>query len=226
MTGAAAMAARCAHCAGAADIRADDGLWSCSPEHLLLARILGERAATVRPVHGRADPGSMGRTRAVQVEWVTATRAARRRQKAVRDLRTLCEDTDELLARAAEAARVGAAGAAVSPLAEARHAVVTILRALHQRPVPAACTAASCAEVLDEDRVLATLALLEELDSQLGDACAGYRGAGWRAVRLAGQLLSAVDELIIAAASGRTRARAVAPVIEGGTASQPGDGPP
>jgi hypothetical protein len=46
-----------------------------------------------------------------------------------------------------------------------------------------------------------------ELDSQLRDAGLGYRGAGWRAARLAERLAVAVDQLIDAAIIGRTRAR-------------------
>lgn len=46
-----------------------------------------------------------------------------------------------------------------------------------------------------------------ELDSQLRDAGLGYRGAGWRAARLAERLAGAVEQLINAAMTGRTRAR-------------------
>ena len=72
--------------------------------------------------------------------------------------------------------------------------VVTLLRSLG-RPVPQRMDTTSPSTPLDEDDVLAALALVEELDSQLRDARLGYRGAGWRAARLAERLWGAVETL-------------------------------
>lgn len=146
-------------------------------------------------------------TRDKQAMGVVIARARRARERALRRLHSLCEDADELLGRVAEAARFGDAEAAVEPLAEVRQVAISILRAL-RRPVPLRGRTAPPPDVLDEDQVLATLALVEELDAQLRDARAGHRGAGWRAAQLAGRLIAAVDHLTTAAASGRTRAHA------------------
>ena len=145
-------------------------------------------------------------TRAVQLDLVGVARAARRREVALRRLRTLCEDADELLGQVAEAARFGDAEAALGPLTAVRDVARLILQRL-RRPVPAGPQAAR-PDALEEDRVLATLALVEELDFQLRDAHIGYRGAGWRAGLLAEKLVVEIDQLTAAAASGRTRAHA------------------
>jgi hypothetical protein len=162
----------------------------------------------------------IARTRSGQLEVAGAARAARRREVALHQLRTLCEDADELLGQAAEAARIGDAEAAVEPLTAVRCVAAAILRAL-RRPVPAAGAAAGRQDALGEDRVLAGLAVVEELDSQLRDARIGYRGGGWRAAQLATRLLRAVDELIRAAATGRARARTLREFSEPDVVGEP-----
>jgi hypothetical protein len=198
----------CAHCGDAADLVADDGIRACSQEHLLLARILG-RQEVPEPARERArveEAGRIHRTREVQVERVVQSRSAWRRAVAVQHLRRLCEDADEFLGRVAEAARNGEAAAAGDPLEALDQTVSVLVRALcRQMPAPAPRT--TVWDSLDEDNVLAALAIVEELDAQLRDAHLGFRGAGWRAGRLALRLMLAVEDLRTAAATGRTRAR-------------------
>lgn len=108
----------------------------------------------------------IARTRSAQLDVVGAARAARCREVALSQLRTLCEDAE----------------AALEPLSAARHVATTIVRAL-RRPVPPSMPAGR-QDPLDEDRVLATLALVEELDSQLTSATAAPDGGrGNRAMR-------------------------------------------
>ena len=206
MTGAATATGRCAHCGCPAPTRADDGVWWCSIEHLLLARIHGSRSAAPPRALGRSGPEPLGRTRGEQVHRVRAARDARHPDEAIRLARTLCEDADELLCQAAEAARGADVKAALEPLAEVRVLAISILHALH-RPVPAGPDPVPLPGPLDEDEVLRALAVVQELDSQLRDARIGYRGAGWRAGELAEKLILAVDRLGAQAASGRTRPR-------------------
>lgn len=152
-------------------------------------------------------------TREEQVTAVVIARTERARARALRRLHVLCEDADELLGRVAEAARFGSAEAAIEPLAEVRQVAISIVHALRRAVPPGRCRVERV-DALDEDEVLATLALLEELDAQLRDARAGHRGAGWRAGRLAARLIAAVNQLTAAAASGRTRAHAAGTAAE------------
>lgn len=155
----------------------------------------------------RTEIGRIRRTRTEHLDRVTTGRARQRREEAFRWLRMLCQDADELLAQAAEAPRVGDAGAALEPLARVRDVASSIPLGL-RRAAPVGLGSVGRQGALDEDRVMATLALVEELDSQLRDARIGYRGAGYRAGQLAARLVIAVDELGRAAACGRTRSRA------------------
>ena len=200
----------CAHCGGTADLVADDGLRVCSQEHLLLARILGRREVP-EPAreHARVEQaGCIRRTSDAQMQRVVEACRTRRRALVGRQLRRLCEDADELLGRIAEAARNGEAAAAAEPLDALDQTVGVLVRALCRQMPPTTPRTAPW-DSLDEDEVLAALALLEELDTQLRDAHLGFRGAGWRAGRLAARLMRAVEDLRTAAATGRTRARAV-----------------
>jgi hypothetical protein len=170
MTAEVATAGRCAHCGRPATARSDEGIVSCSAEHLLLARILEE------PCSGPAPLESIARTRAEQLDGVVTARAQRRRTEAHHRLRSVCEDIDELLGQAAEAARRGDTEAAREPLASAHRLASLILYAL-RRSVPVGSPSTPPPQALDEDDIMAALALVEELDSQLRDAHIGYRGA-------------------------------------------------
>jgi hypothetical protein len=150
--------------------------------------------------------GRSNRTSEAQVRRVAEARRARRRALAVRQLRRLCEDADELLGRVAEAARNREAAAAGEPLKALDQTVGVLVRALC-RQVPPPTPRATVWDSLDEDNVLAALAIVEELDTQLRDAHLGFRGAGWRAGRLAARLMLVVEDLRTAVATGRTRAR-------------------
>jgi hypothetical protein len=171
---------------------------------------LNAAAATVRGAARRCTdrptvPGPIETVRTCQERESARLRAELRRDAMLRHMRAVCGDADELLGRVTEATRVGDATAALEPLGEARDLAATVLRAL-RRPVPPP-SAGERPDALDEDRVLRALGILEELDSQLRDTGLGYRGAGWRAARLAETLAGAVDELIDAAMTGRTRSR-------------------
>jgi hypothetical protein len=171
---------------------------------------LSPAAAAVRGAARRCTdcptvPGPIEVVRTWQERESAQLRAELRRAAVLRHLRAVCEDADELLGRVTEATRAGDATAALEPLGEAHDLAATVLRTL-RRPVPPP-SAGERLDALDEDRVLTALGILEELDSQLRDVGLGYRGAGWRAARLAERLAGAVDQLIRAAMTGRVRAR-------------------
>ena len=159
------------------------------------------RRCTDRPT----IPGPIETVRTWQERESARLRAGLRRAAVLRSLRAVCGDVDECLGRVTEATRAGDATAAFEPLGEARDLAASMLRAL-RRPVPSPSTGAS-PDALDEDWILTALGILEELDSQLRDAGIGYHGAGWRGACLAERLASAVDQLVNAAMTGRTRCR-------------------
>jgi hypothetical protein len=163
------------------------------------------RGATRRCTDQPTGPGPIEAVSTWQERGSAELRSELRRAAVLRHLRAICGDSDELLGRVTEATRAGDATAALEPLGEARDLTATVLRAL-RRPVPPPSAGAS-PDALDEDRILTTLGILEELDAQLRDAGLGYRGAGWRAACLAERLAGAVDQLVTAAMTGRTRCR-------------------
>jgi hypothetical protein len=174
-------------------------------EDQLSAAAAAVRGATRRCTDRPTVPGPIETVRTWQERESARLRAGLRRAAVLSHLRTVCGDVDECLGRVTEATRAGDATAAFEPLGEARDLAATMLRAL-RRPAPPP-SARECPVALDEDWVLTALGILEELDSQLRDAGLGYRGAGWRAARLAERLADTVDQLISAAMTARTRAR-------------------
>ena len=127
-------------------------------------------------------------------------RALRRR------LRTLCEDLDELLGQVGDAVRRERAEEAAPLLG---HAAVIASELADGLPTGASGHPRSrrhvAESVLDEADVQRTLGLVEELDAELDHGARECRAD--RAAALAGSLVTEIEDLTRAAASGRARPR-------------------
>jgi hypothetical protein len=214
---------------GPSSTSADDGMQFCATEQLLLARIADLLAGSPASAstESPASPVDVPRRYVSLATESMAVMSLRHREErwrvARRRVRRLCEDMDECLGQAGAALSEGRRRHARRLLSSVRGRLDVIMRATGDLPSPDGGEPVRPIEA--GDGVPAALTLLTDLDAELGDAAAGYRGAGWRARRCALLLLAVVDDLMAAAQPGEHDVEEVGMIDDLRMAAAAGAGP-